>query len=93
MGHLYLGLQQIDNLENFDIRVAPTTTSDYTIKAYNKAAINGARTGVGALLFSTVDVCVDSVTPILSGTPSVVIAPAGKATASTNQYIPVTINT
>lgn len=36
MGHLYLGLQQIDHVEKFDFRVTAATTSDYTIKAYNK---------------------------------------------------------
>lgn len=91
MGHLYLGVQQIDKVQDFDIRVG--STPDFTIKAYNKLATNAVRAGVGALLFSTVEVCVDTTNPIISGTPSIVITPSGKATASTNQYIPVTSNT
>lgn len=95
MGHLYLGAQQIDNLEKFDIRVNTLVVPppDYYIKAYNKEHVNNARMGVGALLFSTVDVCEDTYNPILSGTPSIAITPAGKATANTNQYSPVVIST
>lgn len=61
MGHLYIGLQKIDKSEKFDIRIeVPLTPTDYTIKAFN-ANNNGPQNihsiGVGALLFSTLDVC------------------------------------
>lgn len=56
MGHLYLGLQKIEYAQNFDIRIDALTPADYIIKAVNKNDGNPS-IGVGALLFSTLDVC------------------------------------
>lgn len=58
MGHLYLGLQKIDKAEQFDIRIeVPLTPTDYIIEAVNKYTNGAQKIGVGALLFSTLDVC------------------------------------